>query len=744
MHSRRLQTGTEKLPISIWPAETYRHEPVHGWIHRAAARNYAYSTDTFIASLGLSGRDWNYDELLKIVRELPINEHDELEHNTPKHSGDGYELCGHMLALRFISKSERRVCPQCLDDQRYVRTWFDFVPLAACPYHNVALVGGLQSDPLDWRHTEIGWTRSGVKLGAEHAIPLTATELDHYIVSALIGTRSSEPAHLSGLSLNTILSASICLGKLFRSDGKQTQNTENVRNLCQLGFKPLVQGSAALIDFLCQAEWLQAGSHKGRYRSRLNGVPTMLLAIEDSNLRHMITEAFARARVRNGVTTPSGRLSKYDGESDLLNLKAAAKRLALSTNTLQVLLDKLSIKAKRCERTNVYRITYKQIGAIKQHFGETLNPIAASHLLGCEPHDLESLVRRKLLNSEFFVGGKRHYSRSSIDDLIRDLSEGFNTHINSQRESIDIFSKRLGISLAEASSRIIREKSLLVVENDPMRPVFCGLKVADAAMLTRDNRSEQNFSASIRPSAQVRDAITHAEAAARLGTSSTAIKKLIKASLITLENDARGRERISSRSLDRFEMRYVKACNYASALKCHPTSALKILRTAGVRPINDWKGAGPRFVDRGEVMRLARLDSPESTAMPSWHALQKLLAEHLVAHAVPATSRVTGTPGIEVRATSGRWNLLIEREQDNGRYTLTTNFLSDRQPRRLQKVLEASIDPTDIWPGATVYNAKQSGFVIVDEVTPFEQHGSDDVSLVNQTVVRSHQLHHLL
>jgi hypothetical protein len=66
---------------------------------------------------------------------------------TRKRCADGYEV---HLGTHYISKSGR-VCPLCLDEQRYFTFahGFDFVPVASCPYHDVALIDG---SPGDWRH----------------------------------------------------------------------------------------------------------------------------------------------------------------------------------------------------------------------------------------------------------------------------------------------------------------------------------------------------------------------------------------------------------------------------------------------------------------------------------------------------------------------------------------------------------------------------------------------------------------
>lgn len=736
MNSETSTTTTDWLPMSIWPAETYRLEPVQGWIHRAAERNYAFSTDTFVDSLGVSSRDWDYDELLKIVQQMPINGYAEIEHCTPKRSNQGYEICGHKVPFRFISKSERRVCPQCLEEERYVRTWFDFVPIATCPHHNVALVEGLPNDPLDWRHTEIGWTRSGVKVGSEHATPQIASKLDRFIVQSLTGGQVGLPDHLDGLSLRTILAASVCVGKLYRGDEKHIATYESVRSFCQLGFDPLVGGSDAIIDFLRRADWLQPGRDRTSYVVRCNGVPTMLLAINNKNLRHLIADTFARVRVRNGLATPSGRLSKYDGEDDHLNVKGAARRLGLSPHTMRVLLRKLAVDAKPCEHSRGHRLNQEQLASVQKYIEDSFGPEEAANRLGCTPQELKSLAARKLLQPAFHMSGRRHYTKSDLAGFVDRITAAAVDDPSLDGQMIKPLSEQVGISLAEACSRIIRDRSLVTVDHEPRSPLFEGLKVALSPKAMRRS--------GVRPNAQVRDAITYAEAAARLGTKYDGIKGLIEASLIGTVKDSRNKDRICPKSLELFECRYIKASAYAQVLGCHPTSALKILRTMGVLPINDRKSAGPRFIDREQVMRLTGLRCPEPSGWAGWQTIKEELDENLATHAVPATTRISPAPGIEVRATSGRWSFLIERKKEQKKFSLTSSFTSIRQRGRLKKVLERSIEPSEIWPGARVHNADGGGFVIVDETLESETDGSSQDTLVDRVITRAYQIHQIL
>lgn len=744
MHNRRGHSGGAALPMSKWPGEAYPNEPIHGWIHRAAARNHAFSTRTFVASLGLNGKDWDYDELLQIAGQLPISFFGQLEFNTPKRCDEGYEICGQKLPFKAISKSARRVCPQCLEELRYVRNWFDFVPVSACPFHNTALVSGLPDDPLDWIRPEIGWTHNGVKLGTQHATPQIATELDRYIVENLYGSEIPPAELISGLELGPVLNASICLGRLYHSEMMHQATFENLRQLCQLGFKPLLGGIDSMVDFLRNASWLQPNYDRARFQARLQSVPSMLRSVEARKLRRCIAEALALARVRNGVTTPCGRLSRYDGEDNLLNLKGSAKKLGLSIHTLQKLLDQLSLKTNRCDRGKIHRLTLQQIEYIQNYIDISLDSIQVSRQLGCNDIDISNFVQRKLLKLDFIRNGRQYFQQSSLDDFMSGIKSRSVKNEHFEAKSINSLSEILGISLVEVVSRIVRKNEIIVVKHDLARPFFCGLEVAEATSTKRFHRSMSEPISNLRPNAQVRNAVTHAQAAARLGTNSHGLKTLISKSAISLTGDQSGKGRICMDSLNRFENRFVKACSYAPILECHPTRAMTILRSKGVCPINDGRATGAFFVDPNEVMRLTGLERPVVNGLAQWHTLQHLLAKRLQEHFVPATTRVDTSLAIAVRATSGRWSFVIEQKQTCENYTLISKFLSDRQPRRLKKIREASIDPGNIWPGATVCGADQGGFIIIDEVRVPGADGGCAATLIEKAVTRSHQLHRVL
>jgi hypothetical protein len=152
----------------------------------------------------------------------------------------------------------------------------------------------------------------------------------------------------------------------------------------------------------------------------------------------------------------------------------------------------------------------------------------------------------------------------------------------------------------------------------------------------------------------------------------------------------------------------------------------------------------PRFVDREEVARLAGLECQNVNALAGWQTLKEQLAENLAAHAVPATTRISSDPGIEVRATSGRWSFLIKRDQGTGQYSLTSSFTFIRQRGRLKKIQQASIQPSMIWPGASVRSADGGGFVIVDDALEFEKGSSNEDALIGMAIMRACQIHRIL
>lgn len=720
------------LPMSNWPAEVYPFEPIHGWFQRAAEVNYAFSTDSFLGVLGLNGVDWDFEEQLEIAHQLPIDGYEQLEWNTPKRIEGGYEICGHQLAARLFAKGARRVCPHCLADGRYVRVWFDIVPMAACPIHDVALIEGLENDPLDWRSTEFGRTRSGIAISPEHATHMAASELDLYIYAALSGTEASVPSHFAGQPLQAVIQAALSLGRLHKDVEGRTPTPREIRELSQLGFPSLFAGREAIVAFLTEANWLQSEYDKARYDARCHYAPQITRTIPSDTLRELISDCFGAARVRNGLATPSGKLSKHDGEDGCWTIESAASHLHLESKYLRKILAAASVSAQRCAHTRAFRLSSDNLESVERYVAASLPADAVAEELGCSIEDVDELVNRRTLEMDFRRDGQRYFQRSAIDAFCARAKEGRSHELDPKGMSLSSFAVKSEISLPEAYSQLIRDKSIGLLGCDDGLPFFLGAKVA----YFRGTR--------IRPSSQIKDAITFAKAKARLGSGADGLKQLIELSYLKVVQDKGGRSRICEESLNAFENTYARAADYAPLLGCPARSALKELRKSGVEPINEYGKYSVSFVSKEEVLRLAGISFETDTGFQLCEALRDQLSATFAIESVPATASVITEPAIVVEATSRKWSFRIVRKPTFESYELIARFRLSNEGRRLRKILAASIEPDAIWPGAEVQKGDGEGFILVDAVAFDDPSGTQTAALIQRCVDRALQLHRLL
>ena len=298
--------------------------------------------------------------------------------------------------------------------------------------------------------------------------------------------------------------------------------------------------------------------------------------------------------------------------------------------------------------------------------------------------------------------------------------------------SLSEFAAQTGISLAAGYSQLIRNKRIGLLDYEPLLPFFCGAQVA----YFRRTR--------LRPASQIKDAITFAKAKARLGTGLEGLRQLVNRRYLRIVKDAAGRSRICKASLDSFERTYARAADYAPSLKCSARSALKLLRKAGVEPINDYGKNSVSFVSRDEVLRVTGITLESGTGFQRLEAIRNKITELFASASVPATATVVTDPAIVVEATSRNWSFRIERKTQLERYELTARFRSPNEGGRLRKIQTASIQPETIWSGARVDYHMSGGFIIVDEVEFGDSIKADQFKLAERSVARAHELHRFL
>lgn len=701
-------------------------------MQRAADANHAFSTETFLQTLGLNGTDSTFDEQLGIVQQLPLAGYNHLEWSTPKRLDDGLIVCGHRVSPRFISKLGRRVCPKCLDDGRYTRVWFDFVPMAACPHHDVELIGGLDGDPIDWRNPEVGWTRGGIKVCGSHARLMTASGLDHFIYNALAGQALDMSPHLAGQDLRSVLQASLILGRLWQTSDVQSPTPERIRALSQSGFQALARGREAMIECLSRADWLQPGYDKGRYDARCHYVPQITATIPSEGLRNLVSECFGATRVRKGLATPSGKLASYDGEDGAWTIESAARSFKLEPKYLRKILEATSVEISRCPHTRACRLTQSQIDTVQTYIDASLSDEAVAELLGCTADDVDELVNRRTLKMDFRLAEQRYFQRSAIDDFIGRAKAGRLDKLDPKGFSLSAFASEAGTSLPKAYSQLIRNKAIGLVSLRSDAPFFEGAIVS----YFRGTR--------IRPAAQAKDAVTLAKAKARLGTGADGLSQLIELSYLAVVEDRAGRARICEKSLDAFERDYARAADYAPILGCPPRSALALLRKQGVEPINEYGKRSVCFVSRADVERFAGIKLSNGTGFTALEGIRDDLANRLTSASVPATARVVTDPAIVVEANSRNWSFRIERKVDHEAYHLVARFRSPNEGGRLRKIQHAAIKAEQIWPGAAVQYDPNGGFVLLDVVNFKDAETFKDNVLLHRVVSRSQELHQIL
>lgn len=444
------------LPMAAWPPDVRDLEPVHGWIQRAAEANHAYSTTSFIESLGLNGRDWDFDAFLEIADQLPLGGLQALHRNTPKRTDSGYRIYDLNVPERFIAKRGRRVCPVCLSKSRHIRMWFDFVPVANCPIHDVLLIEGLNEDPIDWRRCEVGVTRSGITISRDHATPSVASHLDRFVLGALGAIEFARPTHLENEEFSTVIYAAKCVGKLFRGDEKGCSSKIDGRHLAQSGFTALYEGFDALAAFLEQADWLSSGFEQRHFEKQSAYASVYLREIGSTRLHKLINDAFGLARVRTGASTPSGRLGKFDGEDGAWSMKSAARQLKMNADHLREILAKLSLDPAKCSRTRTRRVTANQIEQVKTYIDGALSARQVAKLLGCEATNVDELVHRKVLKTDFRFDGVRYFERNVVEAFVDQFAKLSRKGSGAPRVPVRTFASDADTSIADILARIIR------------------------------------------------------------------------------------------------------------------------------------------------------------------------------------------------------------------------------------------------------------------------------------------------
>ncbi|WP_421856528.1 TniQ family protein [Oceanicaulis sp.] len=722
-----------ELPVRRWPEASLSEEPIYGWISRLAEANYAFSTVTFLQSLGLGGIDWDYDEQLGFAQGLPIQGLSELAHFTPKKIDGGYEIAGERLASRQILKGARRVCPACLAESRHVRSWWDIVAVQACPDHNTLLIDSLPDDPLAWSEPVIGMTRAGVRIGLEHAIDHPASLLDRTIVDRIRGVPDGDEGSQEFEPLEDLLQAASVLSRMLSATEPKPANPTEIRRTAQTGYDILTKGPATIISTLRGADWLQPDSDKERYDARCHYLPQLLATVKSPQLRALLSDAFGEARIANGLATPSGKLARYDGADGFWTLSSAAAQLQLETKYLKKAMAAAGVSSDRCPNTRAHRLSDQDLVQVRIHLEGLLSTQDVGSRLGCSTEEVEDLVNRRTLQMELRRGECRYFTFEALTAFVEKALDVRKTNLEPYGISLADFANQASIQRSEAYSMLIRNQKIGVLEYDADKQFFDGLKVA----YFRNTR--------LRPGAQVRDALTRAQVKSRLGVSSEGLAELIALGFLRERIDGNDLPRIDQESLDRFEANYVRASMCAPVLGCTPRAAMKRLRERGVSAINSYGPGTVCYVSKVEVHEKVGVQVDGHAHDERLTSLRDALQSHLVTRHIPATVRLTCEPTLVVEATSRKWSFDIRAIAREETVKLRARFRQGKEDRRLREIRDQQIEPENIWPGAEVESRSGDGFELQEAAPlPGDKDSKEALALLDLVARRALELHEIL
>lgn len=202
-------------PVPAWPSEVLPDEPVHGFFQRLAAANGQLSCRTFAASLGLNGRNYDFEQLLDFCSALPVAGREGLADSTPRRSLDAVFLKREKFSPSHFSFGRVRVCAACIAESRHHRNWFDFSFLERCPVHDQPLIDGSEQEKLARWFPDVGVLPYS---GTDLAEPAKRVELPNNLARYVLGRVGCLPPwpllHLVEYSCGEIIQVSELIGRM--------------------------------------------------------------------------------------------------------------------------------------------------------------------------------------------------------------------------------------------------------------------------------------------------------------------------------------------------------------------------------------------------------------------------------------------------------------------------------------------------------------------------------------------------
>lgn len=722
---------SEKPPLAAWPKCAFPGEGAHGWFQRLAVANGQISARTLAESQGLNGRHPRPASYLDYCLRFPVANPDALIEATPVLDRGVVVLRGQSFHYPLDFSFDRpRVCPGCVAEERYYRSWFDIQLLRGCPIHGRVLTGGAGDDRLAWWHPKVGVTPAGTDLADGSRSPDTSNfGWERYVLGRLGVVERSLVPLIDDAGMIDLSRAAVLLGKAQESGWTKTKNSRGASRarLAAVGFDILSRGEVGLEEYFTSV--LQNATRSSHDEGASLGseglfgwLPTALASDDASSLSSAIRSALEQAAHGSGFyprrsatmpTLPEGHLRLFE----------LAKRLGLTTTRTLKLALRLGLTKPVPSAAASYAFPERVVTEIQTALDTSIARADAAGMLGLSPVDLQVLIDAGELVPLGRIGGATRASDRFMRDDLASLLVRIPGGVDGGSQSVVSFSEFCRASNNSAGSvalQIIRGERAVAGRADDAEG-FLG------CLLRRDEAYETVHRLPLRKQ-KTWNGLPAADAAAAIGVCPTAIAPLVKEGyLARLAGGPRLLSGISPESLDRFCAEFTPARVYADFLAIPHQAVLAKFRHAGIRALSGGGLGRYSFVRRADVERLGpkwRLSARCPVEERFWIAVRAYLS------GAKSTNRLVGGFGGVAKLRSGGLEVTTDITFCATRSSVKLTLAADKRvaPALHQKLGQCRELFRAHWPTARETRDEESGLISLSESFRFDPQSFADAA----------------
>lgn len=419
-------------PLPRWPAEVYPDEAAHGFFQRLALENNQASVRTLATSLGLNARNIVPEAFLEMGLRFPVRNRDELAAATPK-------LRGKMVTFREQkfryprdwSTRRLRVCPGCLGERKYHRSWFDLNILAICPIHGCQLVESVESDRFGWWYPEIGvGPTTGLSVAAVMPRIEPTESFERYVLGRLGVIPEWKIPFLDGVALYQIIDIAERLGRA-RQEGWSKKRpvrckriTADWRAQVSAGFDVLRGGpdeiGKSLRNYVL-GNGIAASDSRiyFRFHKYWGWLWNDLLHVDSSPLLDCVRGIIVEIAAHEGIYSRRN-LSAIRRRKETVNFDNLSARLNLTKRQLRRLVFKFGLADRKCANDQSVHFKTDQAARIEMLFQDLIDRNECAKILAVPVTEFDKCLQKYNLSPVIRLGGaQKTFDRFSKKETLK-------------------------------------------------------------------------------------------------------------------------------------------------------------------------------------------------------------------------------------------------------------------------------------------------------------------------------------